>query len=182
MTGRINIRTLILNLVLTVILICILGFNYQQEKQAREDIANLQGQPPGVGSMVPDFTVINGLGEKVKFKELLDQETLLVLWYIGCQPSVQFLDAVNELLIENDQLKVMPVNITNSLEEVRDYFVQKGWHFPVYVDADKSAKWGFKATITPAVYLVSSEGKIVFRQLGTSKQGYDYIANWLVNN
>jgi len=54
--------------------------------------------------------------------------------------------------------------------------------FPIFVDANKSVKWAFKATISPSMYLIDSEGKIIYRQLGTSKQGLDYIANWVGSN
>jgi peroxiredoxin len=182
LAGRLNYKSLVFNLVLTVILIGTLGFNYRQEKLIREDIANTQGRPPAPGTIVPEFHLLDSTGSRVKFQDLHGQDTLLVLWYTGCHPSVQLLEALNALVIENNHVKIIPVNITDSLAETKAFYEQKGWDFPLYVDADKSTKWAFKASISPAFYLISSDGQIIYRQLGSSKRGFDYIANWLASS
>ena len=82
-----NSRTIVFNVALTLILVGLLALNYQQEKLAREDIVNTQGRPPAIGSQVPEFYVRSESGAVVKFQDLPQQDTLLVLWYLGCEPS-----------------------------------------------------------------------------------------------
>ncbi|HKM18336.1 MAG TPA: TlpA disulfide reductase family protein [Limnochordia bacterium] len=178
MAGRVNYK-IVFNLVLTVILIGILGFNYQQEKLTREDIVNTQGRPPAIGSLVPEFYVTDANGKKVRFQDLQEWTAMIVFWNIGCQPSVRFLEALCELDFADSPVQVMPVSVVDSLDAVRAFYEQRGWDFPIYVDADRSTKWAFKVTITPSFYLINNEGKIVYRQLGSSQQGFDYVANWV---
>jgi len=174
-----NSRTIVFNVALTLILVGLLAFNYQQEKLAREDIVNTQGRPPAIGSQVPEFYVRSESGAVVKFQDLPQQDTLLVLWYLGCEPSTQLLQALHELGGGQSALRIMPVSIADSVTEIKEFFQEKGWSFPVFADADKSTKWAFKASISPAIYLINGEGQIIYRQLGSSKHGFDYIANFL---
>jgi peroxiredoxin len=176
--GTLKLRTILFNAALTLILVGLLAFNYQQEKLAREDAVNTQGRPPAIGSQVPEFHMRGESGVVVSFQDLPRQDTLLVLWYRGCEPSTQLLQALHELGAQS-ALRILPVSIADSVAEVKEFFQEKGWNFPVFADSDKSTKWAFKASISPAVYLIDKEGRIVYRQLGSSKQGFDYIVNAL---
>lgn len=77
-----------------------MGFNYKQEELLREDLANTQGMPPAIGSIAPDFYMINEDGDKIRFQNLDSRETLLVIRNIDCPWSVQFLEALSELGLE----------------------------------------------------------------------------------
>lgn len=183
MAGKAHLRTILFNAVLTVILIGVLGFNYQQEKALQEDMANTQGRPPGIGSVAPEFYVRGESGQKIKFQDQHEQDTLLVLWDINCLPSVQFLGALHDMDLDGRKLQVMPVSIADSINEVKEFYKKQGWDFPVFVDADKSTKWAFKASITPAVYLIDKEGQIIYRQLSSARHAarhaLDYVVNWI---
>lgn len=181
MAGRVNHKTVLFNAVLTVALIGLLAFNYQQEKLAREDMANTQGRPPAIGSTVPEFYLVDEHGEKIRFQDLHQQDTLLILWYLGCEPSTQLLGALHDLAAASPGLQVLPVSIADSAAEVRPFYQDQGWDFPVFVDAGKSAKWAFKASISPALYIIDGEGQIVHRQLGSSRHGFDYLASWIAD-
>ncbi len=183
MSGKVNFKTIVFNAVLTVILIGVLGFNYQQEKALQEDMANTQGRPPAIGSVAPEFYVRGESGQKIRFQDQHVQDTLLVLWEIHCLPSVQFLGALHDMDLAGGKLQVMPVSIADSIDEVKEFYKKQGWDFPVFADADKSTKWAFKASITPAVYLIDKEGKIIYRQLSSAKYSakyaLDYVVSWI---
>lgn len=58
MAGKAHLRTIVFNAVLTVILIGVLGFNYQQEKALQEDMANTQEGRRGLGAWPRSFMCV----------------------------------------------------------------------------------------------------------------------------
>ena len=92
---------------------------------------------------------------------------------------MQFLEALHDMDLDGRKLQVMPVSIADSINEVKEFYKKQGLDFTVFVDADKSTKWAFKASITPAVYLIDKEGLIIYRQLRSARHALDYVVNWI---
>lgn len=145
-------------LILLVLLTGVSGFS----AQARP----VQGIKPGKAD---DFTLKNLQGKDVSLSANLKKgPVLLVFWTTWCPYCVQEIPEV--IALQNKYaskgLKILGVNIQESMGKVSSVADSKGVNYEVVLDADGTVAQSYGVRGIPASALIDTEGNIVFQGVG----------------
>lgn len=125
-------------------------------------------------AQVPSVRVENGRGESVNTAELVDGETPMIIsfWATTCKPCIRELDAINDAYIdwiEEAEFRVIAVSTDDSRfsSQARALAEGHGWSdFTVLYDKNQEFMRAMNVTVTPQVFVVDKDGKIVYSHTG----------------
>lgn len=125
-------------------------------------------------AQVPSVRVENGRGESVNTAELVDGETPMIIsfWATTCKPCIRELDAINDVYIdwiEEAEFRVIAVSTDDSRfsSQARALAEGHGWSdFTVLYDKNQEFMRAMNVTVTPQVFVVDKDGKIVYSHTG----------------
>lgn len=120
-----------------------------------------------VGSTVDDFTLYDLDGNPVKFSSIKgDNLTVLMFIATRCPISNDYNERMKQLYSEyaTKGVKFIGINSnrTEPADEVREHAQQNGFQFPVYKDPNNIVADAFGASVTPEIYVLNAEGKILY--------------------
>ena len=130
-------------------------------------------QYPLLGLSVPDFTVVTPEGETVTQDAQKGQWTILYIWGLWCPDCIVDGPLVAELgkaLADDPDLAFMTIHSPPSEKRrdeafgrfgsIENYFRAKGYTYPYpyLIDADASAKSGFRLPWVPSYLVVDPDG------------------------
>jgi len=133
------------------------------------------------GDVAPDFSLTDLEGNSYTLSENLSGKVhLLVFWSIFCEPCKAEMPLIQRLYEEYKDKGLVVVAIAMDgapmAKSIQGLANQQGYTFRVFIDqlaADESfvAADPFGVAGTPTLYLVNSQGKITFAEVGrTSKE------------
>ncbi len=125
-------------------------------------------------AQIPGVTVENFEGETFNTANLVDGKTPMIIsfWSITCKPCMRELDTINELLPDwQDEVdfRVVAVSTDDSrfTTTARSLAEGRGWDdFTVLFDKNQEFMRAMNVSITPQVYVVDANGKIVYSHTG----------------
>ncbi len=125
-------------------------------------------------AQVPSVNVENGKGEVINSSSLVDGETPMIIsfWATTCKPCIRELDAINEAYpdwIEEADFRVVAVSTDDSRfsAQARALVEGHGWSdFTVVYDKNQALMRAMNVTLTPQVFVVDKNGKIVYSHTG----------------
>ena len=125
-------------------------------------------QPPKEEVEAPDFTLKNLNGRKVRLMDFRGKMVFLNFFATWCVPCRAEMPAMERLHREfKDQgLVVLAVDIQESARTVRPFVRDLKLSFPALLDEDGSVAHIYAVRPVPATYLISRDGRILWRAFG----------------
>lgn len=125
-------------------------------------------------AQIPSVKVEDGKGDVVVTAELVDGETPMIIsfWATTCKPCIRELDAINDSYpdwIEEANFRVVAVSTDDSRfsSQARALAEGHGWSdFMVLYDKNQEFMRAMNVTLTPQVFVVDKDGKIVYSHTG----------------
>ncbi|MBQ3042999.1 MAG: TlpA family protein disulfide reductase [Alistipes sp.] len=125
-------------------------------------------------AQIPSVRVEDGKGDVVVTSELVDGETPMIIsfWATTCKPCIRELDAINDSYpdwIEEANFRVVAVSTDDSRfsSQARALAEGHGWSdFMVLYDKNQEFMRAMNVTLTPQVFVVDKDGKIVYSHTG----------------
>lgn len=125
-------------------------------------------------AQVPSVKVENQKGEVVNTGDLVNDKTPMIIsfWSTTCKPCIRELDAINEALpdwLDEAKFKVVAVSTDDNrfTAKARSLAEGHGWSdFVVLYDKNQEFMRAMNVQLTPQVYVVDAEGKIVYSHTG----------------
>lgn len=127
-----------------------------------------------VWAQVPSVKIENSKGELVNTASLVDNKTPMIIsfWATTCKPCIRELDAINELMpdwLDEAQFRVIAIatDDNRSAAKARSLAEGHGWSdFTVLYDKNQEFMRAMNVTLTPQVFVVDANGKIVYSHTG----------------
>lgn len=125
-------------------------------------------------AQIPSVKVEDGKGDVVATADLVDGETPMIIsfWATTCKPCIRELDAINDSYpdwIEEANFRVVAVSTDDSRfsSQARALAEGHGWSdFMVLYDKNQEFMRAMNVTLTPQVFVVDKDGKIVYSHTG----------------
>ncbi len=125
-------------------------------------------------AQIPGVTVENGKGEPFNTKDLVDGKTPMIIsfWATTCKPCIKELDAINDAMpdwLDEAEFRVVAVSTDDNrfAAQARTLAEGHGWSdFTVLYDKNQDFMRAMNVTVTPQVFVVDKNGKIVYSHTG----------------
>ena len=122
---------------------------------------------------MPDVKIENQAGKVISTNDLVDGTPMIIsFWSTTCKPCIRELDAINEAYpdwIEEADFRVVAVSTDDSRfsAQARALVEGHGWSdFTVVYDKNQALMRAMNVTLTPQVFVVDKNGKIVYSHTG----------------
>lgn len=125
-------------------------------------------------AQIPSVKVEDSKGAQVNTASLIDNKTPMIIsfWATTCKPCIRELNAINELMpdwLEEVKFRVVAVSTddSRSTAKARAMAEGSGWDdFIMLYDKNQEFMRAMNVTLTPQVYVVDANGKIVYSHTG----------------
>lgn len=119
----------------------------------------------------PDFTVVDGDGNKYKLSDLQGKPVVINFWATWCGYCKIEMPAFQEMYEKyGDRVHFMMVDMTGgqgeTVEVAQKFIADQGYTFPVYFDTMAEAAYAYYVTSLPATYFVDAEGNLIVHRIG----------------
>ena len=126
-------------------------------------------EPPKVP--MPDFTVYDLEGNKLKLSDFQGKPVILNFWATWCgYCKMEMPDFQEKFEKYGEDIHFLMVNMTDGVQETIDkassYVEEEGFTFPVYYDVDLEAARAYQVSSLPITFFVDAEGNHVAYRRG----------------
>jgi thiol-disulfide isomerase/thioredoxin len=121
-----------------------------------------------------NFNLVTLDGKNVNFEMFKGKTVFLNIWATWCPPCIAEMPDIHTLYkdIANEDIVFVMLSTDEDANKVRRFIDRKGFTFPVYRMTEQLPAVFWTQSI-PATFVISPEGKIIFKKLG--------IANYNTN-
>ncbi len=146
----------------------------------QKQLYNLGFQIPKEPFEAPDFTLSTFEGEEVALSDYDGDIIFLNFWATWCPPCRKEMPSMQTLYeqMEGRPFTMLAVNLQEEKETVEQFITEKGYTFPVLLDTSAEvggAMYGVQSI--PTTYIISKEGEILARLVGTREWDTEQIRN-----
>lgn len=127
--------------------------------------------------MALNISMLNSLGEEVKFDDLLDGRPIVLnFWATWCQYCTKEMPDFEAVYKEmGADVQFIMLNMTDgkreTVEVAQEYIEEKGFTFPVYYDIAQEAAYGYGIYSLPITLFIAPDGELITMSQGlTSKE------------
>lgn len=136
------------------------------EKEDKEDSVQSDREA------APDFTVIDGEGNKVSLSDFVGKPVIVNFWATWCGPCKVEMPYFDTAWQEyGDEIEFMMVNLTDGFQDtvdgVKEFIEDAGYTFPVYYDTEYSGAQAYGVYSIPMTIMVDAEGALYYGMIGT---------------
>ncbi len=125
-------------------------------------------------AQIPNVKLEDLQGNQLNTSDLVDGETPMIIsfWSTTCKPCMRELDAISELMpewLDEVEFRVVAVSTddSRSVARARALTEGRGWDdFVLIFDKNQEFMRAMNVTLTPQVYVVDANGKIVYSHTG----------------
>ena len=125
-------------------------------------------------AQIPSVKVENAKGAQVNTSSLVNHKTPMIIsfWATTCKPCIRELDAINEQLpdwLEEAKFRVVAVSTDDSRSTAKARALAEGHgcdDFIMLYDKNQEFMRAMNVSLTPQVYVVDADGKIVYSHTG----------------
>ena len=121
---------------------------------------------PEPGLMAPDFTLDTLSGKEVSLSDFRGQKVFLNFWASWCPPCQQEMPDIQKLYKENENIKVLTVNVQESKDTAFDYMISNKYSFTTLLDINGNTASNYLIRGIPTTVIVDDDGIILSRQSG----------------
>ena len=118
----------------------------------------------------PMYAAVSMKGDSVSLKSLEGKVVLLNIWATYCIPCREEMPYLQTLhtKFESKGFQVVGISVdARGMEDrINKFLGELSVTFPIWLDPDERASFVFRAIGVPASYLITRDGKIVWRKLG----------------
>jgi len=157
---RLPRRVLVLAAVLPLLLVALLGVAVY--------VSGRSGSPTTIGSMAPDFRLVDLDGDTVRLADLRGSPVVVNFWASWCRPCVEEFPLLREAVEEHidDGLVVLGVVYQDRSEAARAFMERNGGSWQALMDPDERVATAYKIFAPPETYFIGRDGRIVARHIG----------------
>lgn len=125
-------------------------------------------------SQIPSVKLENGKGEIINTSSLADGSSPMIIsfWSTTCKPCIRELDAINDLMpdwLDEAEFRVVAISTDDNrfVAKAKSLVEGHGWSdFIVLYDKNQEFMRAMNVTLTPQVYVVDANGKIIYSHTG----------------
>ncbi len=125
-------------------------------------------------AQIPPVMLENVKGEKVSTSKIADKKTpaIISFWSVTCKPCITELDAISDVMDEwkeKADFRVVAISTddTRFLGKAKALVQGHGWtDFTVLFDKNQEFMRAMNVSVTPQVFVVDANGKIVYSHTG----------------
>ena len=157
---RLPRRVLMLAAVVPLVLIALLGVAVY--------VGDLSGSRTTIGSMAPDFSLVDLDGNEVRLADLRGSPVVVNFWASWCGPCVEEFPLLRAAVEENvdDGLIVLGIVYDDRSEAARAFMERNGGSWQALMDPDDRVATAYKIFAPPETYFIGRDGRIVARHIG----------------
>lgn len=138
-------------------------------------------RPSGqTGAMAPALESRTLDGQPVSLASLRGSPVLLNIWATWCHPcrdEIPVLQALHETYAPRGlQLVGVTIDDAGSRGDITSFAREFGMTYPVWHDPDQQVMPAFSVIGVPTTFLISREGRVLWRKTGEVKQGDPVLA------
>ncbi|EGD59743.1 thioredoxin family protein [Novosphingobium nitrogenifigens DSM 19370] len=123
------------------------------------------------GSKMPDITVHDAKGAKLRLLSLVGKPVLINLWATWCGPCVRELPTLDALAVrEQGRLAVLTVSQDSGQPDKVAAKLSAQPHLPVWLDPENDLGFFYNTGVLPTSVLYDAQGREVWRMVG----GHDW--------
>ena len=124
--------------------------------------------PTTVGSVAPDFSLVDLDGNPVHLADLRGQPVIVNFWASWCGPCVDEFPLLKAVAGEQmaDGLVVLGIVYQDRSEAARAFMQQNGGTWQALMDPDDNVARAYKIFGPPETYFIGRDGTIVARHIG----------------
>lgn len=134
-------------------------------------------------AQIPSVEIQDIDGAKFDTSLIVDGKTpaIISFWAVTCKPCIQELDAINEALEEwreEADFRVIAVSVddTRFNAKAKALTASHGWtDFTLLFDINSDFKRAMNVVQTPQVFVIDTEGKIVYSHTGYTPGGEELL-------
>ncbi|WP_337041602.1 redoxin domain-containing protein [Emticicia sp. 17c] len=145
-----------------------------------------------VGSIAPDFSLVDMNGKNVKLSDLKGKVVILDFWATWCGPCIMSFPGMKQAMDKyknNPNVQFLFVNTYERVEQgqwketVNSFVNQRGFNtFPIILDIGGTVAGSYGVNGIPAKFCIDKEGKIKFKStgfLGSSELIVQEMTKWI---
>ncbi len=144
------------------------GYTYYHRNQQEQEQAEVLEQIEEVIE-VPDFTLQNLNGEKVRLSDYQGKVVILNFWAMRCRFCVEempdFENAHQQLEKQGDAV-ILTINVREPVDRVRQYIEKEGFNMPVLLDEKGEVAAMYDLRSFPTTYIINPDGTLYNGILG----------------
>ncbi len=119
-------------------------------------------------SEIMDFSLKDINGNNINISDYKGKKVFVNFWATWCPPCNQEIPYINQISKENqDDIKVITVNLGEGKDTVQKYINQKGYDMTVLLDDKGEVADKYMVYSIPTSYLLDTNGNIVDKHTGT---------------
>lgn len=119
-------------------------------------------------SEIMDFSLKDINGNNINISDYKGKKVFVNFWATWCPPCNQEIPYINQISKENqDEIKVITVNLGEEKDTVQKYIKQKGYDMTVLLDSNGDVADTYMIYSIPTSYLLDTNGNIVDKHTGT---------------
>lgn len=128
-----------------------------------------------------NFKITDLEGEIVNFEDFKGKTVFLNIWATWCPSCVSEMPEIHDLYksIESEKVVFVMLSTDKDKTKLRKYIEKKGFDFPVYSRIEQLPD-AFGTQAIPATFVISPEGKIVFKKVGAASYNTKKFKDYLV--
>ena len=129
-----------------------------------------------------DFNLATLDGESVSFETFKGKTVFLNIWATWCPPCIAEMPDIHVLYkdVASEDVVFVMLSTDEDVDKVRKFMDRKGFTFPVYRMTEQLPGVFWTQSI-PTTFVISPEGKIVFKKLGISNYNTSEFKDFLLN-
>ena len=157
---RLPRRVLVLAAVLPLLLVALLGVAVY--------VSGRSGSPTTIGSMAPDFRLVDLDGDTVRLADLRGSPVVVNFWASWCGPCVEEFPLLREAAEQHRDagLVVLGIVYQDRSEAARAFMERNGGSWRALMDPDERVATAYKIYAPPETYFIGRDGRIVARHIG----------------
>ena len=121
-------------------------------------------------------------GEVISFEDFKGKTIFLNIWATWCPPCIAEMPDIHELSrdMANEDIVFVMLSTDEDIDKVKKFIERKGFTFPVYRMVEQLPGVFWTQSI-PTTFVISPEGKIVFKKLGISNYNTSEFKEYLLS-
>lgn len=145
--------------------------NLSEKYREKQGLSNGSAPEKAEKVKLPDFTVYNSGGNKVRLSDFKGKPVVINFWASWCPPCVSELPDFNKVYNDiGDSVVFMMVNLVDGSRETKEsgenFVKSKKYNFPVYYDLDQDAAYKFGIYSIPVTVFVDEDGYLFKGYIG----------------